>query len=171
MSTGLLFQLIKLFMCLYDMKFSIIVFTILLFLHSCSKTDRLTQVLVGEEFTMRVGARLDLEDSARFLAEIKILDINDSRCPANVQCIRAGEALVTIGLTGINDKLVTQTLCNGDCPMTGSIGTLKDTVTVNLDDLLVTLILVKVEPYPSLDDGDHIKMATIIFERYTDIVQ
>jgi hypothetical protein len=46
-------------------------------------------ITAGQNFTMAVGQRVSLPDAAT----LHYIDIaNDSRCPPDVQCIRAGDA-------------------------------------------------------------------------------
>jgi hypothetical protein len=49
---------------------------------------------------------------------LKVSNIQDSRCPENVQCVRAGEAIVTFNFTLDGTKLTDQVLCiNCESPL------------------------------------------------------
>ena len=53
-------------------------------------------ITLGAPFTLRVGARAVLADDALSVRFDSVTA--DSRCPSNVQCVRAGEAIVQLTL-------------------------------------------------------------------------
>lgn len=53
-------------------------------------------VRLGESFSLRVGETATLEDARVTVTFQKVL--RDSRCPKDVTCIRAGEAVVVLAL-------------------------------------------------------------------------
>lgn len=141
----------------------------LFMLGSCAKDDPITKIRIGDEFTIREGDTVDLTDTSKFIAKLSVQEITDSRCPEGSQCIRAGEAIVKLGLTGIREILVTQEMCIGDCPQFGNGFAQSDTATINVDNIYITLILTSVDPYPSDSNPQAEKSATIIFEDYTKV--
>jgi hypothetical protein len=55
--------------------------------------------VVGEPFDLKVGATATLADGLR----IKFDRVTaDSRCPSDVQCVRAGEAIIAVSLATSN---------------------------------------------------------------------
>ncbi len=85
--------------------------------------------------------------------DLMVLEIEESRCPSNVNCIRFGEASVSVGLNGVEEIIQTLDLCIGDCPERG-IGFIEvDTLQVELDDKAYAVILEGVTPYPTTDNG------------------
>ncbi len=80
-------------------------------------------------------------------------DVEDSRCPEDVQCIRAGEAIVTLqtsSVSTINESQIIK-MCLGDCIMLYPKGGFReaDTARFSLDGNKYRLILTEVNPYPN----------------------
>lgn len=80
-------------------------------------------------------------------------DIEDSRCPEDVQCIRAGEAIVTLqtrAVPTINETQIVK-MCLGDCISLYPKGGFReaDTANISLDGTKYRLILTEVNPYPN----------------------
>jgi hypothetical protein len=68
----------------------------LLLLAACATTRGATQVELGEEFRVRAGETAQVEDlRVRF---VRVTE--DSRCPINARCIRAGSAKIEVELRG-----------------------------------------------------------------------
>jgi hypothetical protein len=88
------------------------------------------------------------------IISIKVNDVNDSRCPENAQCIRAGEALVTFDIIIDGTKYSDEKLCI-ICeppllyPNEKQFGN-------------YTLTLKEVKPYPTL--GNQINKNTVVFQ-------
>ncbi len=79
-------------------------------------------------------------------------DIEDSRCPEDVQCVRAGEAIVTLQTRAaptINETQIVK-MCLGDCISLYPKGGFReaDTANISLDGTKYRLILTEVNPYP-----------------------
>lgn len=80
-------------------------------------------------------------------------EVEDSRCPENVQCIWAGNATVDLQLRSgqANQEAQTVKMCVGDCrtlyPKSGFREA--DTVQVSVQGTSHTLILTQVSPYPN----------------------
>lgn len=89
-------------------------------------------------------------------ATLTFFDVQDSRCPANVQCIWAGNATVDLELNGISvEGRVTKhvVMCIGDCrmPRKKSGFTEIDTLTTTFADQPYRFILKKVNSFPVVD--------------------
>ena len=149
------------------MKYYSIGLILIFSLLSCSRDEHDTKILTGQEFAIREGERMDLMDTTQFIAELEVQEITDSRCPVNAQCIRAGEALVTLGIRGNKGGITERELCIGDCTVIFSRTVTSDTVAISVDDISITLILLAVDPYPSLANNDTDKTASFLFESYT----
>jgi hypothetical protein len=103
------------------------------------------------------SASVDKEDVIRYQETILInevprttltfFDVNDSRCPANAQCIWAGNATVDLALTGVSTEgIVTKhiSMCLGSCKT--SFGA--DTLDHEFTGQKYRFILTAVNPYP-----------------------
>ncbi len=80
-------------------------------------------------------------------------DIEDSRCPEDVQCVRAGEAIVTLQTRSApttNEPQIVK-MCLGDCMTLYPKGGFReaDTANINLEGTKYRLILTEVNPYPN----------------------
>ena len=80
---------------------------------------------------------------------LQVLEIAESRCPSDVVCVRFGEAMVTVGVSGIEEIIKTLDLCIGDCPQRNNGVIISDTVVVEIDGKNYAVILKDVVPYPS----------------------
>lgn len=89
-------------------------------------------------------------------ATLTFFDVQDSRCPANVQCIWAGNATVDLELNGISvEGRVTKhiVMCLGACglPRKKSGFIEIDTLTTTFADQPYRFILKKVNAHPVVD--------------------
>lgn len=66
-----------------------IIFAIVLF--SCEKSAKINQ-----EFKLKLNQEAEIKLSNGSDVEVRIKSINDSRCPPNVYCAWAGEAIVVV---------------------------------------------------------------------------
>ena len=136
------------------------------FLISCNDDDPEVfqfdqEFVIGQEETVFLSEN---NDSIRI--EVQVIDITDSRCPANANCVRFGEAEVKLSVTGKEDIANIIDLCLGDCP-TYNRGFLEsDTVEVTIDDRNYAVILLNVTPYPfttneTVSKQAHLKMVSV----------
>jgi formyltetrahydrofolate synthetase len=65
---------------------------------------------LGETFSLKANESKKMTDNQTSI-EAKITKIADSRCPEGVQCIRAGEALVTLSLQIADEKFDNVNVC------------------------------------------------------------
>ncbi len=80
---------------------------------------------------------------------LQVIDITESRCPSDVVCVRFGEAMVKVGVSGIEEIIKTLDLCIGDCPQRNKGVIIADTVAVEIDGKDYAVILKDVVPFPS----------------------
>ncbi|WP_192822348.1 hypothetical protein [Rufibacter sp. LB8] len=88
-------------------------------------------------------------------ATLKLLQIEDSRCPMNANCIRQGSAIAHVQLLEINGSAsVTKQLYLGDAlEAPDNRGPrAADTVEVGLSGKNYQIILSEVQPYPNTSD-------------------
>lgn len=80
-------------------------------------------------------------------------EVEDSRCPENVQCVWAGNAIVDLQLRSgqANQEAQTVKMCLGDCSMLYPKSGFReaDTIQVSVQGTSHTLILAQVSPYPN----------------------
>ncbi|MBM4406597.1 MAG: hypothetical protein FJ039_10550 [Chloroflexi bacterium] len=62
-----------------------------------------TQVAVNAPFTLKVGGYAELAGAQVLIAFNEV--VNDSRCPVDVTCIRAGEATVVLSISSSNPAI------------------------------------------------------------------
>lgn len=103
-----------------------------------SAGDEVTQARVGQEFSVKLGQQLKIEGED---LQIKFAAVTeDSRCPADVNCIWAGNARVALDL--IENKCTTRitvnTQSNSQAADEGKSGRYR-------------VKLVKLDPYPRTD--------------------
>ncbi len=97
------------------------------------------------------GEKVELQKSQSILfgtdtkdgLKLTINNINDSRCPKDVNCIRAGEAAVKITIYDIKENSATFDLYYGD-----KSHFKPDTVNFSIDKKAYKVILFDVNPYP-----------------------
>jgi hypothetical protein len=96
-----------------------------------------------QEFNIKKNETIKVKDGINEIS-LKITEINDSRCPADVVCIRAGEAIVKFDLefTGFPLKAIQLCRdCDANLPIPNSIA-----VTNGKEKYIIGLI--SVNPYP-----------------------
>ena len=93
--------------------------------------------------------------------DLMVIDINESRCPSDVVCIRYGEAEVKIVINGTQEILQTLDLCLGDCPQSNKGFIEADTAQVELDGENYAVILTAVTPYPTTTNQSTTKKAVL----------
>jgi len=87
-------------------------------LTACASGGAARSVALGQSFTMQPGERVTLPGTAT-LRYVEL--VNDSRCPPDVQCIRAGDATLAFEFTRAGDVATKFTL-NTDTPTSAPIG-------------------------------------------------
>lgn len=87
--------------------------------------------------------------------KIEVTKIEDSRCPANANCVRAGEAIVTFNFELGDKKLTDQQLCV-QCESPFEI---PEELSFKVKNINYTLKLQDVTPYPTLENSEVTKKA------------
>ncbi|HMR81727.1 MAG TPA: hypothetical protein PKE30_01295 [Niabella sp.] len=107
---------------------------------SCSRRS----VSVGEEMTKSYSLKVN-EKAAVANAVITLKQVNDSRCPVNVNCVRAGEAIAVLNVVINNNSERNINLCTGaDC----NARALSETYTLSSDGEKYLFRLDSITPYP-----------------------
>lgn len=88
------------------------------------------------------------------IGSLTFKDLNDSRCPENVQCVWAGNVVVDLEITSTkssNNEVQTVKMCLGECsPIYPKKGFLEsDTAFFTYGGINHTLTLTDVSPYPN----------------------
>lgn len=136
---------------------SIILF-ILMFLAGCSDnalsdSKSKTKANLGELVTIKPGIETSFEDINGSRLHVKVLSIEDSRCPSDVVCVWEGMVVV---LFQIGEMKALYTLCLGT-----ATGCEKKT-TLTYEGKQYTLELMDVKPYPSTTNGG--KEKTVVYK-------
>jgi hypothetical protein len=100
-------------------------------------------VALNQEFTLGVGGEADIEGTSLSLRFIRV--VTDSRCPANVECIWAGNAQIAL-----------ETI-NGSARGTAALNTFdgaREIAVGQFRDSLVSLVPVPVDP-GTIESGDY----------------
>ena len=112
------------------------------------------QVKIGQEFLVKVGQQTKIGDDLR----VKFVAVpEDSRCPSDVNCVWAGNAVVTLEFT------------EGQCTTTLRLNTHQNPQTPENPKVgLYRVKLVKLDPYPrstqKISAGDY--TATLVVAKY-----
>ena len=107
-----------------------------------NKQDELSKKL-GDTFQLRANESVSFSDNSNVI-NLKLANIQDSRCPKDVQCIRAGEAIVILDLQIGDEKFTGIKVCIG-CEKVMAI---TETTEIKAKSKTYTLKLNSVDPYP-----------------------
>lgn len=140
-------------------------FIILMFvLSSCKEDQVITKHTFGEEFIIQNNSEIIIFNNKNDISSVdqlklKVISIEDSRCPEDATCIWYGYAKVNFT---IEDQENVYSLCLGDCI---NIFNQKDEIIVNTPrgDYLIKLIAVN--PFPKLGEENHEKSATFLVRK------
>ncbi|MEZ4902729.1 MAG: hypothetical protein R2822_13740 [Spirosomataceae bacterium] len=98
---------------------------------------------LGDEFNLKFSQKTQINN-----LKLSFDNVADSRCPTNVQCVRAGEVVVDLNVN--TDQKVQ--LCLGDCqivqPTRKKGFVVQDSLEVTVDSQKYLFILKQVNPYP-----------------------
>lgn len=78
----------------------------------CANKEITASKKLGETFQLKANELVNLSDNSSLIT-VKLINIQDSRCPKNVQCIRAGEAIVVLDLQIGTEKFKDLKVCIG----------------------------------------------------------
>lgn len=112
----------------------------------------------GDENSFEVKKGESLSHS-EFPLQLSLLNIEDSRCPQDVQCIHAGEVSTLVLVNSRQNPLqyLEQTLCLG-CQE------VQDSIFFEMDSDKYLLILKNVSPYPVMSQPQAVKSNTAELE-------
>ncbi len=113
------------------------------------------------DFTLKNGESVTRKiDGINY--RIAVTDINDSRCPKDVKCVRAGEAFVNVSFkSGSGGEQLLQ-FCTGlDCRRSS----ITDTDTVGTPNEKIEIKLLSVTPDPTQTTTDGPKKATFTIRK------
>lgn len=129
----------------------ILLLTIIILLSSCDKENN----EINGSFEIEVNESINLTDNTTNL-QLKLVSIQDSRCPSDAVCIRAGNAIVKLRVTESSGSAVETELCLGEC---GTTFNRQDTSIVSIRNTRISIILENVNPYPSTGNSKVSKKA------------
>lgn len=129
----------------------ILLLTIIILLSSCDKENN----EINGSFELEVNESIKLTDNTTNL-QLKLVSIQDSRCPFDAVCIRAGNAIVKLRVTESSGSAVETELCLGEC---GTTFNRQDTSIVSIRNTRISIILENVNPYPSTGNSKVSKKA------------
>jgi len=116
--------------------------------------DQLIEVHEGQLVTLTWG-------EAEKYIDLNVIDIDDSRCPDDVVCVRFGEAEVMVSVNGAEEIVNIVDLCIGDCPQRNQGSISADTAFVELDNEDYVVILSDVVPFPTTTNQSTPKKAVL----------
>jgi len=111
------------------------------------------QPLADGEFTGRAGETVisEIQNSSELPFVFEIVNIQESRCPSIVNCIRFGEVIVFTQLRFLDQNQLTDyDFCLGDCPQKGTEFVSADTLELFHQDAAFRIILKEVVPFPEV---------------------
>ncbi len=108
-----------------------------------NKQDELSNKL-GDTVTLKASESASFNDNGNTITA-KLINIQDSRCPKNVQCIRAGEAIVLLDLQIGEEQFKGLKVCIG-CEKQMEI---TEATVIKAKTKTYTLKLNSVDPYPT----------------------
>ncbi|CAN5847583.1 hypothetical protein BH24BAC1_BH24BAC1_20920 [soil metagenome] len=141
------------------MKWTLSVLLILFgFLNKCSEEvtgQELVRVHLGQEFTLEINRTAGLSVPANGqAADLKVHfgQLQDSRCPTDVNCITAGSAEITLTFHHPGGQSQVVSLCLGECaagPGSARGFRQEDKAEVPVGNETYDVLLKEVSPYPS----------------------
>jgi hypothetical protein len=120
-----------------------------------SKQDELSNKL-GDTVKLKASESASFSDNGNTIMA-KLISIQESRCPVNVQCIRAGEAIVVLDLKIGEEQFNGLKVCIG-CEKQMAI---PETIEIKVKTKTYKLQLNSVDPYPQ-STGINTPTATLV---------
>src|SRR5690606_26231971 len=122
------------------------VLSLFLMFVACSKNNR-TVILTnsGKTEMLKPGDVISFGEE-HDLIKIRFESLNDSRCPTNVNCVRAGDAIANLTIEDIDQQKQNLTLTIGE-----SSDFKADTIDISIKEKPYRIILENVLPYPESD--------------------
>lgn len=122
---------------------------------ACTAED-VTIAKLGDNFDLKANESVSFTDNNSTL-KAKLVKIEDSRCPEGVQCIRAGEAIVTLDLQVGNESFSGIKVCV-QCEKSMGI---TETAEVKAKNRTYKINLKAVNPYPKANMSP-VQTATLV---------
>ena len=110
----------------------------------CTNKEDTTLKKLGDNFELKASESISFSDIGNTITA-KLINIQDSRCPKNVQCIRAGEAIVMLDLQIGDEQFKGLRVCIG-CEQQMNI---PESTVIKAKAKTYTLKLNSVDPYPT----------------------
>ena len=129
----------------HKMKNLLSVFLFFLFTNAgcTNKQDEVSRKL-GDTFQLKASESISFVDNGNTVTA-KLVNIQDSRCPKDVQCIRAGEAIIMLDLQIGDEQFKGLKVCIG-CEQQMNI---TESTVIKAKTKTYTLKLNSVDPYPT----------------------
>lgn len=127
-------------------KSTLIIAGMLLMSNSSCQKDSIDGIKAAEfnlPFELNLNGKVILPKSNSELM-IEFVQLADSRCPTGVQCVWAGNAIVSLMLS-VQEAKAETTLCLGQCKDGFKTS---DTAKVSLNNTTYSVILQEVKPHP-----------------------
>lgn len=127
-------------------------------------TSQANTVGINQEFKLALNQQVTLRDNNRTgkntnLGKIKMVQLEDSRCPAHTTCIRQGAAITALEILTPADARVVRLFIGDMMPQDSrnKRNLTADTLLINLKDKMPYLLILKdVLPYPGTsEDAPH----------------
>lgn len=109
----------------------------------CAKKEITASTKLGDTFLLKANESVSLTDNSNSII-VKLINIQDGRCPKNVQCIRAGEAIVMLDLQVGVEKFNGLKVCIG-CE---KVMEMAESTEIKAKTKTYILKLNSVDPYP-----------------------
>lgn len=131
----------------------------------CSKDDTQPATKFNETITLKVGQSTSLPESSPELT-LKLNDAQDSRCPKDVLCIWAGNAVAKLTLSDKQSSKNVELWLGDYKGAAGTPGTYKtaDSTDVTLGGKSLRLILKEIGPYPQTNNANQVKEAKLVLK-------
>jgi hypothetical protein len=110
----------------------------------CTNKEDMVSQKLGDTFQLKASESVSFSDNSTMI-NLKLLTIQDGRCPKNVQCIRAGEAIVILDLQ-IGDEIFKGLKVCIDCAKEMDA---TDSKEIKTKSKTYSLQLKSVDPYPT----------------------
>lgn len=114
-------------------------------LGSCA--DDSTGNFCGDYLSLKLEQLKSITVSSGEQVSLKLIRLEDSRCPKDVVCVRAGEVLADLK---VNDEVLN--FCLGDCPDRNKGFIQADTIATQVNNVAFQIVLRSVNSYPSSMD-------------------
>ena len=142
-----------------DLRRILSILFILAFFISCNK-DEPEWVPINSTFILELNEQVKVIENNNRALYVSVVEIEDSRCPSDLVCVRAGEASVKVIIEDTRNSQFNTLLCIGDC--SPSIKDIRSFVFYNIE---YTIQLIEVNPYPtSINEDENMRIVLKLFK-------